>query len=153
MNFISFISNELYTFYHLHVQGYIQRYSLLKNTTLFYTCHHNLNINVALNCSLLVIAVMDMPYKTHIYTCARLYKYKRKTYLNFLNIIQSEPLHDLWTYSKFYVKYMYLLFSAKGNQFRAFLWPYENFVVFFLLLVLFGGGVTWVQKTKVDLWN
>lgn len=64
---------------------------------LFDTCHHNLDINVALNCSLLVIAVMHMPYKKmYFYTCVRLYKSQEKiTFLNFLNIIQSEPLHDL----------------------------------------------------------
>lgn len=128
-NFISYISNELYTFSPFTCSWiYTKIVNIKKAQRFFHTCHHNLDINVTLSCSLLVIALMDMPYKnTYFYTCVRVYKYRRKTYLNFLNIIQSEPLPDLWTYFTFYVKYMYLLVSVRGNSFRAFLWPYGNY--------------------------
>lgn len=75
------MSSIHFTIY-MYVHGYIQRYSIKKKTKpqrLFDTCHHNLNIKVALICSLLVIAVMHIPYKQmHFYTCVRLYKSQEK---------------------------------------------------------------------------
>lgn len=113
--FLTYPMNSIHLTIYMYLDIYKDSLYSIKAQHFSDTCHHNLYINVALSCSLLVIEVTDMSYKnTYFYTCVRVYKYRRKTYINFLNIIQSEPLPDLLTYFTFYVKYIYLWFSARG---------------------------------------
>lgn len=61
---------------HFTIYMYMDIYKVnlyIKAQPLFDTCHHNLDINVALTCSLLVIPVMDKPFKDKYFsTCVGL---------------------------------------------------------------------------------
>lgn len=136
-----------------------------KTQHLFITCHHNSDINVALICSLLEIAVMHMPYKK-MYVCVRLYKSQEKN-----NISQFSKYNPIWTIAWFvnifYILcqiYVFMVFR-KMESIQCFSFGLMETVGFFFLffwllffftfcfVFFFGGWVSWVQKTNADLWN
>lgn len=95
-----------------------------------------------------------MSYKnTYFYTCVRVYKYRRKTYINFLNIIQSEPLPDLLTYFTFYVKYIYLWFSARGIHSGLFFGLMETVGFLFLSCFFFVIGFSRSQLCPYEVFG
>lgn len=77
--FLTYPMSSIHFTIYMYMDIYKDSLYLKKAQRFFDTCHHNLDINVALSCSLLVIAVMGMPYKnTYFCTCVRVYKYREK---------------------------------------------------------------------------